>query len=189
MSLVEPFEPSPGMPPTAMAQDVESGNGSLVAASELAAEAIASMPIGRKGAAELAGAAMDKKKKNIRSIWRTTVFFILLGVSYAVWSLAILPSTVLSLTKRYDPIIGLELTVSACDVDFVTSTMPTIKYNVLWKGNSATWTNLASVNELGRGGSARSCGCCAGLRHTPTRQRGWACGCCAVCSVGRHTPD
>ena len=113
-----------------------------------------------KGPVKLDKEALRKQLAKRRRIWRSFVFVFLLLLLYGFWTLAILPNYWMSVTKRYDSTGTLEVTVKACDVDFVQSTEPTITHGSLFMGYESRWTNDASDGSLLRSAVlSNSAGC------------------------------
>ena len=113
-----------------------------------------------KGPAQQAKDDLRKQLAKKRTLWRTFVFVFLLLLLYGIWTLAILPNYWISVTKRYDSAGTLEVTVKACDVDFVQSSQPTITYGALFMGYTARWTNDASDGSVVRSAVlSNSAGC------------------------------
>ena len=113
-----------------------------------------------KGPVKLDKEALRKQLAKRRKLWRSFVFAFLLLLLYGFWTLAILPNYWISVTKRYDSSGTLEVTVKACDVDFVQSTEPTITHGSLFMGYESRWTNDASDGSLLRSAVlSNSAGC------------------------------
>ena len=51
-----------------------------------------------------------------------------------VWSLYTMGSKPYTVTKRYDPAVGLDLELGGCDLDFVPGDEPTIRYRAVAGG-------------------------------------------------------
>ena len=85
-----------------------------------------------------------------RRLWRTTCFITLLGLYYGVWVLSTLGNQRWHLTKTYDPVQGVSLSISACDVLVRAGTQATIKYSARGNVHQTSWTytsNGALVRE------------------------------------------
>lgn len=115
----------------------------------------------------------DKKEGQARNTLRRKVrvaaWFVQVLVFWGCWKLFHFGSHMATITKRYDPKVGIDLEVRGCDVDFTAGDEPTVTYTARMMAAHASWhkstsdstiTQYATVsNKIGCGGLRPGDGC------------------------------
>ena len=112
----------------------------------------------------------DDKIKYIQRCFRCSIYIILMLLLFCVWMVVTIPFTMRGVTKRYSPLAGLTVSLSACDAFLRPGTEPLIRYEasgaayeVRWL-NSAVDANIVSSAYLA---NAKGCDHTVGRRCSP----------------------
>jgi len=94
------------------------------------------------------GQASQKKVARLRRCVRLFFFTLFTCVLYAIWSLAVLGSVKLSVTKRYDPAEGFQIELDGCDLDFVSGDEAVVEYSAITAARGVRWQNKATDSNI-----------------------------------------
>ena len=99
-----------------------------------------------------------------KRVWRLTCWLSIVLLTSGAWSLYTMGSKPYTVTKRYDPAVGLDLELGGCDLDFVPGDEPTIRYRAVAGGARARWDKRSTDASITTYAHLENNVGCSGLR-------------------------